>query len=92
MVNRTPYPHKIFVVGNHYICLWEAENIEDLPDNIHFLQDRVCEIEGITFFGLAYNHPESLIPNDVDVLITHEPPAMILDESNGTHWGNSALR
>lgn len=87
-----PYPHKIFVVGNHDFCLWEAKDIEDLPNNVHFLQDRGCEIDGVKFFGLAYNHPEDLIPNDVDVLITHEPPVMILDESNGVHWGNALLR
>lgn len=87
-----PYPHKIFVTGNHDLCLWEADNIEGLPDSVHFLQDRGCEIEGIKFFGLGYNHPESLIPYNVDVLVTHEPPAMILDESSNTHWGNMSLR
>lgn len=87
-----PYAHKIFITGNHDLCLWDAEEIEELPDNVHFLQDRGCEIEGVKFFGLAYNHPESLIPDDVDVLVTHEPPAMILDKSNNTHWGNASLR
>jgi len=87
-----PHPHKIFVAGNHDLCLWEAVDIEDLPENVYFLQDRGCEIDGVRFFGLAYNHPENLIPNDVDVLVTHEPPVMILDESNGTHWGNALLR
>lgn len=81
-----PYPHKIFITGNHDLCLWEAEGIEDLPNNVYFLQDCECEIDGIKFFGLAYNHPETLIPNDVDVLITHEPPIMILDESAGIYW------
>ena len=23
-----PYPHKIFVTGNHDLCLWEADDIE----------------------------------------------------------------
>lgn len=86
------YPHKIFITGNHDLCLWEAEGIEDLPNNVYFLQDCECEIDGIKFFGLAYNHSETLIPNDVDVLITHEPPIMILDESAGIHWGNALLR
>lgn len=86
------YKHKIFITGNHDLCLWDAEAIEDLPENIHFLQDRGCEIEGIKFFGLAYNHSERLIPSGIDVLITHEPPIMILDESSGTHWGNTPLR
>ena len=87
-----PYKHKIFITGNHDLCLWDAEGIEDLPENVHFLQDRGCEIEGIQFFGLAYNHPEARIPDGIDVLITHEPPVMILDESNGIHWGNALIR
>ena len=44
-----PYPHKIFVTGNHDLCLWEAEGIEDLPGNIHLpsgqgSRDRWCEV------------------------------------------------
>ena len=33
-----------------------------------------------------------MIPDGIDVLVTHEPPVMILDESNNTHWGNALLR
>ena len=73
------------------VLLWDAESIEDLPDNVYFLQDKGCEINGVKFFGLAYNHPEELIPHDVDVLVTHEPPIMILDKSSGIHWGNAPL-
>ena len=87
-----PHPHKLFVTGNHDLCLWDAEGIDDLPPNVLFLQDKACEIEGVKFFGLGYNHCEILIPNAVDVLITHEPPMMIRDKSNGTHWGNLLLR
>lgn len=87
-----PYQHKIFVTGNHDICLWDATGIEDLPDNVHFLQDCGIEIDGVRFWGLAYNHPEILIPSGVDVLVTHEPPAMILDYEVGTHWGNAYIR
>ena len=54
-----PYPHKIFITGNHDLCLWEAEGIEDLPNNVYFLQDCECEIDGIKFFCLAYNHPDT---------------------------------
>ena len=43
-----PYRHKIFVTGNHDLCLW-------------------------------------------DVLVTHEPPIMVLDKSYNTHWGNAPL-
>ena len=47
-----PYKYKIFVTGNHDLCLWNADSIEDLPENVFFLQDRGCEIDGIKFFGL----------------------------------------
>lgn len=87
-----PYRHKIFVTGNHDLCLWDAEGIEDLPDNLYFLQDRGVEIDGVKFFGLGYDHSEELIPNDTDIVVTHEPPVMILDRSSGTHWGNAPLR
>lgn len=87
-----PYAHKIFIVGNHDLCLWDAEGIEDLPDNVHFLQDKGVMIDGISFFGLAYNHAENLIPDNADIVITHEPPIMILDEESGRHWGNMPLR
>ena len=57
-----------------------------------FFAQEYSVIDGVKFYGLAFNHGEDLIPNDVDVLITHEPPVMILDESDGTHWGNAPLR
>ena len=87
-----PYAHKIFIVGNHDLCLWDAEGIEDLPDNVHFLQDKGVVLDGIRFFGLAYIHAENLIPDNADIVITHEPPMMILDEESGRHWGNMPLR
>ena len=61
-----PYPHKIFVTGNHDLCLWNAESIEDLPDNLLFLRYEIVTIDGVKFFGLGYNHPEALIPEGMD--------------------------
>ena len=86
-----PYKYKIFVTGNHDLCLWDAKDIEDLPENVFFLQDRGVTIEGVKFFGIAYNHSECLIQEGTDIVITHEPPIMILDESAGIHWGDVPL-
>ena len=69
-----PDAHKIFVTGNHDTCLLDAEKIDDLPENVHFLQDSSVSIGGTTFFGLGYSHNEMLIPGGIDFLITHEPP------------------
>ena len=63
-----------------------------MPNNVHFLQDSSIIIEGVKFFGLGYNHQEYLIPDDADIVVTHEPPVMILDKSSGTHWGNAPIR
>ena len=87
-----PYQYKIFVTGNHDLCLWDAEGIEDLPADIHFLQDSGIEIDGVKFFGIGYNHSEQLIPDGTNVVVTHEPPVMILDQSVNIHWGNAPLR
>ena len=86
-----PQRNKIFVAGNHDICLWDAKDIEDLPDNVHFLQDRGIIIDGVSFFGLGFNHPEGVIPEGVDVLVTHEPPIGVLDGIEGESWGNLGI-
>ena len=83
------FPSLITLFDSTFI---RERHIEDLPANVHFLQDCGCEIDGVKFFGLAYDHPEELIPDDADIVVTHEPPIMVLDKSNGTHWGNLSLR
>jgi Icc-related predicted phosphoesterase len=86
-----PHSHKIFVTGNHDLCLWDADDIEDLPNNVHFLQDKGITINGVRFFGIAYNHQTGIIPDDTDVLVTHEPPLGIMDETMNMNWGNPAI-
>lgn len=84
-----PCRHKIFVTGKHNLCLWDAEGIKDLHENVHFLQNRGIVIDGVSFYGLTFSHPESNIPGSVDVLVTHEPPLAILDGIEVTNWGPS---
>ena len=74
-----PYAQKIFVCGNHDFCLQDADDIEDMPANVHFLQDRSLTIDGVKFYGAGYMHYNIPIPPDTHVLLTHEPPRSILD-------------
>ncbi len=95
-----PYSHKIFIAGNHDLCLYGA-NIEGLPDNVHYLCNNSVTINGIKFYGvpmfveddLEGNFPElfSRIPDDTDVLLTHQPPLGILDEQDGINYGDYSL-
>ena len=95
-----PYAHKIFIAGNHDNCLYGA-NIEGLPDNVHYLCNDSVIIDGIKFYGvpmfleddLEGNFPElfSRIPDDTDVLLTHQPPLGILDEQDGINYGDNHL-
>lgn len=95
-----PYQHKIFIAGNHDLCLYGA-NIEGLPDNVHYLCNEAITIDGIKFYGvpmflhddLEGNFPElySRIPDDTDVLLTHQAPLGILDEQDGINFGDYYL-
>lgn len=100
-----PYPHKIFIAGNHDDCMYGAENIEGLPDNVHYLCNSGVEIEGVKFYGIpmfmqdcmegTYEAMFEKIPEDTDILITHQPPFGICDLADygkgPTHHGNKAL-
>lgn len=95
-----PYKHKIFIAGNHDSCLYKA-NIEGLPNNVHYLCNDSVTINEIKFYGVPmflqddldgnFTELYSRIPNDTDVLLTHQPPLGILDESEGIHFGDRDL-
>ncbi len=97
-----PYKHKIFIAGNHDDCMIDA-TLEGLPDNVHYLHNNGTTIDGVSFYGVPmlaeYVDGEmklmehyDLIPNKVDVLITHRAPLGILDSTdNNIHYGSSLL-
>jgi Icc-related predicted phosphoesterase len=80
-----------------------------IPEGIIYLEDEAIEIEGINFYGTpvniefcnwAFNRTEESlkryfdqIPDNTDILITHNPPYEILDEvnNNGIHLGSPSL-
>ena len=100
------YRHKIFIAGNHDDCMYGAENIEGLPNDVHYLCNSGVAIDGLKFYGVPMfmqddiegKYPElfSKISLTCDVLITHQPPYGICDLSDYgrgvTHRGNSDLR
>ena len=95
------YPYKIFVAGNHDLCL-DGEQIEGLPDNCFYLCNSGVEIGDVNFFGIPYFLSNELngdtaqlmakIPQNTDVLITHRPPYGILDFDKGYNFGCVDLR
>lgn len=99
-LSEQPYRHKIFIAGNHDDILYQAE-IEGLPDEVHYLCNSSVTIDGIKFYGIPMFlqddldglYPEMFrhIPNDTDVLLTHQPPFGILDFTDDIHFGDPFL-
>ncbi len=94
------YPYKIFIQGNHDRDRTSNENIipRNLPDSIIYLENEGIEINGYHIFGVPYQEEHEdidydWIPDETDILITHNPPYYIHDKApNGLHRGSEALR
>ncbi len=95
-----PHRHKIFICGNHDNCLYGA-NIGGLDKNVHYLCNSEVTIDGIKFYGVPMFIEDCItkhqaqdyadISNDIDVLVTHNPPLGILDFDNGIYYGSKEL-
>ena len=100
-----PYKHKIFIAGNHDMCMYEADHIDGLSRNVHYLYNNSVVIDGIKFYGIPMFMEDCMdgnldvfinnIPDDTDVLITHMPPKGTCDLANygkgPEHRGNATL-
>ena len=96
-----PYAHKVFIAGNHDFCLHGGEP-DGLDPNCHYLCNDSVVIEGLKFYGIPLSVETAVsgtlaasyaaIPDDTDVLITHQPPKNILDLSEGYGYGSLELR
>lgn len=100
-----PYKHKIFIAGNHDMCMYGADHIDGLSRNVHYLYNNSVVIDGIKFYGIPMFMEDCMdgnldvfinnIPDDTDVLITHMPPKGTCDLANygkgPEHRGNDTL-
>jgi Icc-related predicted phosphoesterase len=54
---KQPHPHKVFIAGNHDF-FFEREKPatirQMLPENVHYLKDEACLINGIKIWGSPY--------------------------------------
>jgi len=97
-----PFQHKIFIAGNHDMCMYGADFIDGLPNNVHYLYNNSIEIGKFTFFGIpmfmedimdgSFDRMINDIPDNTNVLITHQAPYGFCDEYNGHHCGDRILR
>ena len=94
-----PFEYKIFIAGNHDFNLETGRILipAALPKEITYLQDSGVVVYGKKIWGAfsaqndEYFQP-GLIPEDIDILITHIPPWKILDQSpQGQHKGSAEL-
>ena len=100
-----PYKHKIFIAGNHDMCMYGADHIDGLSRNVHYLYNNSVVIDGIKFYGIPMFMEDCMdgnldvfinnIPDDTDVLITHMPSKGTCDLANygkgPEHRGNATL-
>ena len=97
-----PFQHKIFIAGNHDLCMYGVDSIDGLPNNVHYLCNNSIEISNVTFFGIplfmedimdgSFDRMINDIPDNTNVLITHQAPYGFCDEYGEHHCGDRALR
>lgn len=87
---QQPQKWKVFVPGNHELSFDIGEGDHLIPlfqqHGIILLQDAMEEIEGISFCSVTGNFhiDDADIPDDIDILVSHNAPAGILDDGIGS--------
>lgn len=85
-----PCKWKIFVPGNHELSfeLGQADGIIQrmTEKGITVLEDAIEDCDGVIIASISGNASISYedIPDDIDIVVTHNPPFGILDENMGS--------
>ena len=105
-LGELPHRHKIIVLGNHESTVaTDVDRAKALIANGLVLWDELVDVMGLRIWGAAppasstgldamnKAKPYVAIPNDLDILVTHEPPRGILDAvpPSGHHAGSREL-
>lgn len=93
-----PVPHKIFIAGNHDFALEGREPFAGPMHDINYLYNSGLKLYGLNFWGSPINTPYGnwafntsdeereriwkLIPENTDILITHQCPKGYLDTTS----------
>lgn len=82
-MQRLPHRIKLLVGGNHDLGVFsefQASHAAELVTEMRYLDNDLIEMEGLRIYGCSWDKQGARkVPEDVDILITHEPPQGILD-------------
>ena len=99
-LQEQPFEHKVIIWGNHDFDLQSNECLfpKSTPPGVLCLNETETTIEGIRIFGVPTDAVKSgenwsLVPNDIDILLTHRPARNTLDRSRlRGHQGSRGLQ
>ena len=80
------FRHIVTVLGNHDLVARHNPSVLESAKTIHLLANSGLEIDGVRFYGIDSKDSNSNIdiPKGTDVVISHFPPAGILDGGFGS--------
>jgi predicted phosphohydrolase len=81
--NSLGFPHIVMTLGNHDLIARHNPRVLESAKGIHLLADSGTEIDGIRFYGIDSDSNVS-VPPGTDVVVSHFPPAGILDGGFGS--------
>jgi len=85
-----PHKHKLAISGNHDVgpfTDFSPEHAMRMLPSMNYLSNTLMHVEGLRIYGSPWEcRGQRRIPDGVDVLITHDPPAGVLDRRHGCEY------